>query len=77
MVVIIHTQANSNRLLKLCLKRKEKMEHKGDLVHAASYLLKLQTDPVILIGIVSHINLPICKTGGVPKIYINIERYCK
>ena len=24
------------------------MEYKGDLVHAASYLLKLQTDPVIL-----------------------------
>ena len=48
MGVIIHTQGNPNRLLKLCLKRKEKMEHKGDLVHAASYLLKLQTDPVIL-----------------------------
>ena len=44
--MVIHAQERPKRLLKFYLKNK--CSYKVDLVHATSYLLKLQIDHVIL-----------------------------
>ena len=79
--MVIHAQGSAKRLLKFYLKNK--WRYKVDLVHATSYLLKLQIDHVILDGHsqaymkLTYRHYKISKTGRVTKIYIHTERYCK
>ena len=79
--MVIHAQESPKRFLKFYLKNK--WRYKVDLVLATSYLLKLQIDHVILDGhSQAYMKLiysiyKISKTGGVKKIYIHTERYCK
>ena len=76
MGVIIHAQGSPKRLLKFYLKKK--WRYKVGLVHATSYLLKLQIDHVILDGNSQvYMKLTYRHIWNLHTMYIHTERYCK